>query len=86
MAHKVTYKFNGVAKELLFNYSDYHNMHEAVAAEEGIDLTHFLQMEQEIAAITREKAAARNFRDNEFKKMGFEELYFWKNGGDETEA
>lgn len=82
MAHKVTYQYKGIAKEIQFSYSEFHNMHEAVAAAEGIDLTQFLAMEQEIAAITREKAAARNFRDNEFIKMGFTDLYFWKNGGE----
>ncbi len=84
MAHKVTYSYEGEARELLFTYSEFHNMHEAVAHAEGIDLSKFLQMEQEIIAITRDKKAARNFRDSEFDKMGFSDMYFWKNGGDEA--
>ena len=31
MAHKVRYKFKGVAKEINFSYSRHQNMHEAVA-------------------------------------------------------
>ncbi|MEP0176928.1 MAG: DUF2960 family protein [Paraglaciecola sp.] len=80
MAHKVRYKFKGVAKEISFSYSLHQNMHEAVADAEGIDLTHFLQTEQQIASISKGKATVRNFRDAEFVKMGFTELYFLKNG------
>ncbi|MDO6566491.1 DUF2960 family protein [Alteromonas sp. 1_MG-2023] len=80
MAHKVRYKFNGVAKEINFSYSRYQNMHEAVADAEGIDLTQFLQTEQQVASISKDKKTARNFRDAEFLKMGFSDLYFLKNG------
>ena len=80
MAHKVRYKFNGVAKEINFSYSRYQNMHEAVADAEGIDLTQFLQTEQQVASISKDKKTVRNFRDAEFIKMGFSDLYFLKNG------
>ena len=80
MAHKVRYKFNGVAKEINFSYSRYQNMHEAVADAEGIDLTQFLQTEQQLASICKDKKTVRNFRDAEFIKMGFSDLYFLKNG------
>ncbi|ALM92435.1 MULTISPECIES: DUF2960 family protein [Alteromonas] len=80
MAHKVRYKFNGVAKEINFSYSRYQNMHEAVADAEGIDLTQFLQTEQQLASISKDKKTVRNFRDAEFVKMGFSDLYFLKNG------
>ncbi|ANB25574.1 hypothetical protein A6F57_10410 [Alteromonas stellipolaris] len=80
MAHKVRYKFNGVAKEINFSYSRYQNMHEAVADAEGIDLTQFLQTEQQLASISKDKITVRNFRDAEFVKMGFSDLYFLKNG------
>ncbi|MBQ4828096.1 DUF2960 domain-containing protein [Alteromonas sp. MMG017] len=80
MAHKVRYKFNGVAKEINFSYSRYQNMHEAVADAEGIDLSQFLQTEQQLASISKDKKTVRNFRDAEFVKMGFSDLYFLKNG------
>ena len=80
MAHKVRYKFNGVAKEINFSYSRYQNKHEAVADAEGIDLTQFLQTEQQLASISKDKKTVRNFRDAEFIKMGFSDLYFLKNG------
>ena len=80
MAHKVRYKFKGVAKEINFSYSRHQNMHEAVAEAEGIDLSQFLQLEQQLAAISKDKKTVRNFRDTEFAKMGFSDLYFLKNG------
>ena len=55
-------------------------MHEAVADAEGIDLTQFLRTEQQVASISKDKKTARNFRDAEFVKMGFSDLYFLKNG------
>jgi hypothetical protein len=39
-----------------------------------------LQTEQRVASISKGKATVRNFRDAEFVKMGFTELYFLKNG------
>ncbi|MCK5881412.1 MAG: DUF2960 family protein [Sinobacterium sp.] len=80
MAHKVTYQFDGAEREISFSYSEFHNMHEAAAAAEGVDIKQFLKREQEILAITNDKMAARDFRDAEFEKMGFDNLYFHKNG------
>ena len=82
MAHKITYCINEVAKEIQFSYSEFHNMHEAVAAAEGIDISAFLAMEQQLAAVTKDKNALRNFRDTEFAQMGLTQLYFWKHGGE----
>ena len=79
MPHKVTYQYHGEPKELIFTYSKYHNMHEAVAAAEKVDISQFLVMQQQIASITKGKAAVRNFRDAEFEKLGFTDLYFIKN-------
>ena len=78
MASKITYKYKNVAKEISFAYDKFHNMHEAVAAEEGIDLTHYLKMVQAIEMTSKGSAAVRNYRDAEFIKMGFSDLYFIK--------
>ncbi len=85
MAHKVTYQYEGELREISFSYSEFHNMHEAAAAAEGIDITEFLKREQEILAVTNDKMSARDFRDSEFERMGFDNLYFWKNGDKNTE-
>ncbi|SFC89924.1 DUF2960 domain-containing protein [Pseudoalteromonas denitrificans] len=78
MASRITYKFKNKAKEINFAYDKYHNMHEAVAAEEGIDLTNYLKMVQQIEMTSKGSSAVRNYRDSEFEKMGFSDLYFIK--------
>ncbi len=78
MASRITYKFKNIPKEINFAYDKFHNMHEAVAAAEGIDLTQYLKMVQQIEMTSKGSSAVRNFRDAEFAKMGFSELYFIK--------
>ena len=80
MAHKVTYQYEGEEREISFSYSEFHNMHEAVAHAEGVDIKDYLKREQEVSAISNDKMATRDFRDNEFERMGFDNLYFWKHG------
>ncbi|MCJ8314255.1 MAG: DUF2960 family protein [Saccharospirillaceae bacterium] len=84
MSHKVTYTFEDQAREIVFTYRQFRNMHEAAAATEGIDIKNYLKMEQQIEAISNgKKSAVRNYRDAEFAKMGFADMYFHKNGGEE---
>lgn len=46
MARAITYKFKGQPRKIAFSYDKFHDIYEAVAAAEGIDLTAFLKMEQ----------------------------------------
>ncbi len=46
MSRSISYKFKGQSKKIPFSYDKFHDMYEAVAAAEGIDLTNFLKMEQ----------------------------------------
>ena len=71
MAHKVRYKFKGVAKEINFSYSRHQNMHEAVADAEGIDLSQFLQTEQQLAAISKDKKNRKKLQRYRICKNGF---------------
>jgi len=70
MAHKVRYKFKGVAKEINFSYSRHQNMHEAVAEAEGIDLSQFLQTEQQLAAISKDKKNRKKLQRYRICKNG----------------
>lgn len=78
MAHRITYKYRNQAKEILFTFDKFRDMYEAVAAAEGVDLTQFFAMEKQVAMTSRGNAALRDFRKNEFARMGFTELYFHK--------
>jgi hypothetical protein len=53
-------------------------MYHAIAAAEGIDLTNYLKMEQQVEMTSKGSAAVRNFRDQEFARMGFSDVYFIK--------
>ncbi|MEZ8823824.1 DUF2960 domain-containing protein [Vibrio amylolyticus] len=70
MVRTILYTYKDEAKELTFSYEKHRNIHEAVAEAEGIDLTAFLKMEQQIEAVSDTKAV-RNYRDNHFQKLGF---------------
>lgn len=70
MARTIIYTYKDEEKRLTFSYQQHRNIHEAVAEAEGIDISDYLKMEQQIEAISDTKAV-RNYRDNHFKKLGF---------------
>ncbi|QIA63365.1 DUF2960 family protein [Vibrio astriarenae] len=70
MARTIIYTYKDEEKRLTFSYQQHRNIHEAVAEAEGIDISEFLKMEQQIEAISDTKAV-RNYRDNHFRKLGF---------------
>lgn len=74
MALKIKYHFNGKPRLINFANDKYHDIYEAMAAAEGIDLRQFLAMEKQIAALTRDKSATKDYRDNEFLRFGFSEI------------
>ena len=78
MARRITYKFNNQPREINFAKDKYRDMYHAIAAAEGIDLTNYLKMEQQVEMTTKGSAAVRNFRDQEFARMGFSDVYFIK--------
>ncbi|KFI12221.1 DUF2960 domain-containing protein [Vibrio coralliilyticus] len=73
MARTILYTYKGENKTLTFSYQQHRNIHEAVAEAEGIDISEFLKMEQQIEAVSDTKAM-RNYRDNHFRKLGFEKI------------
>lgn len=70
MSRTILYTYKDEEKTLTFSYQQYRTIHEAVADAEGIDISEYLKMEQQIEAISDTKAV-RNYRDNHFKKLGF---------------
>ncbi|NOH63309.1 DUF2960 family protein [Vibrio sp. RE88] len=73
MARTILYTYKAEDKTLTFSYQQHRNIHEAVAEAEGIDISEFLKMEQQIEAVSDTKAM-RNYRDNHFRKLGFEKI------------
>jgi len=78
MAVRITYKFKGKAKEINFAYDKFHDIYEAVAAEEGIDLTRYHMMEQQVEMTSKGSSAVRDFRNKEFARFGFSDIYYIK--------
>ncbi|MCL1138769.1 DUF2960 domain-containing protein [Shewanella pneumatophori] len=78
MATRITYKFKNQAKEINFAYDKYHDIYEAVAAAEGVDLTRYLMMEQQIAMTSKGSSAVKDFRAKEFARFGFSDIYYHK--------
>lgn len=76
MARQISYIFNKKNKVINFSYDKYRDIYEAVAAAEGIDLTNFLAMEQQIAMTAKHSSATKNFRQQEFIRMGFKDIAF----------
>lgn len=74
MSRTIIYTYKKQEKQLAFSYDQYRSIHEAVAAAEGIDLTEFLKMEQQVEAVSSGSKAVRDFRDNHFKKLGFSKI------------
>ncbi|USD66582.1 DUF2960 family protein [Vibrio sp. SCSIO 43136] len=73
MARTIIYTYKKQEKTLTFSYEKHRNIHEAVAEAEGIDISDFLKMEQQVEAVSDTKAV-RDFRDSHFKKLGFSKL------------
>lgn len=78
MARIITYKFKGQPRKIPFSYDKFRDIYEAVAAAEGIDLTKFLQMEQQVAMTAKRTAAIKDFRQKEFIRFGFSDIYLHK--------
>lgn len=71
MSRTIIYTYKNQEKQLSFSYDQYHTIHEAVAAAEGIDLTEYLKMEQQVEAVSKTAKAVKDFRDSHFRKLGF---------------
>ncbi|MCG6200660.1 DUF2960 domain-containing protein [Psychromonas antarctica] len=76
MARQVTYLFKGKRKTIQFSYNVFHDLYEAVADAEDVDLKSFLAMEKQLALSCRGQGIVKNFRQTEFTRMGFSDIKF----------
>lgn len=74
MALKLSYQYKGVEKVIGYANDKHHSMFEAAAAAEGIDLKRYQMLEQQVQMSTRDKQAHRDFRDNYFRDLGFDNI------------
>ncbi|RKF21576.1 DUF2960 domain-containing protein [Alginatibacterium sediminis] len=78
MARQIRYTYNNVVKTIGFANDRFNSLQEAVAAAEGVDLSNYLAMEAQVLQHSKGKNAMREFRDSEFKRMGFSNIEFIK--------
>lgn len=76
MARQITYVFKGKRNTIPFSFSIHHDMYEAAAAAENVDIKSFLAMEQQLAMTCRGQGIVKNYRQKEFARMGFGEIKF----------
>ncbi|MEJ6077856.1 DUF2960 domain-containing protein [Vibrio sp. 1-Bac 57] len=76
MARQVTYFYQGTKKTISFSFSQHFDIFEAVAAAEGVDLKSFWAMEKQLEMSSRGQGIMKNYRANEFERMGFSEIKF----------
>ena len=74
MALRISYCFKGQPREINYANDKFHDIYEAIAAEEGIDLRAYLAMERQLASLTKKVGAVKDFRDNKFLEFGFNDI------------
>jgi hypothetical protein len=74
MALKISYSYNGQPRLINYANDKYHDIYEAIAAEEGVDLRSYLAMERQLASLTKKVGAVKDFRDNKFLEFGFSDI------------
>lgn len=74
MARQMTYVYKGKRKTIQFSYNRFHDIYEAAAHAEGIDLSNFIEMNKQLELSCRGQGIVKNFRQTEFARMGFSEI------------
>ncbi|MDD2342219.1 MAG: DUF2960 domain-containing protein [Tolumonas sp.] len=74
MALKISYSYKGQPRLIQYANDKYHDIYEAIAAEEGVDLRAYLAMERQLASLTKKVGAVKDFRDNSFLEFGFNDI------------
>lgn len=61
MALRISYCFKGQPREINYANDKFHDIYEAIAAEEGIDLRAYLAMERQIAGLSKRPVPLKIF-------------------------
>ncbi|WP_024872453.1 DUF2960 domain-containing protein [Tolumonas lignilytica] len=74
MALRISYCYKGQPREINYANDKFHDIYEAIAAEEGVDLRAYLAMERQLASLSKKVGAVKDFRDNQFREFGFSDI------------
>lgn len=61
MALKISYSYKGQPRLIQYANDKYHDIYEAIAAEEGVDLRAYLAMERQLASLTKKSRCSERF-------------------------
>ncbi|SHH97734.1 DUF2960 domain-containing protein [Ferrimonas marina] len=81
MSLKLKYSYKGEEKIIGYANDKHHSMFEAAAIAEGLDIKGYQMMEQQVQMSTRDKQAHRDFRDNYFRDLGFDDIQVIRDEG-----
>lgn len=75
MAFCISYQYRNQQKTIGYANDKHNSVYDAVALAEGIDLTEFHRLENQLANISRnDRQTLKNFREEYFVKLGFSQV------------
>ena len=75
MALRITYQYRNLEKNIGYANDKHHSVYDAIALAEGVDLTEFHRVENQLANVCRnDRKTMKDFREEYFAKLGFSQV------------
>ncbi|MBO1520099.1 DUF2960 domain-containing protein [Oceanisphaera pacifica] len=75
MAFRIRYHYGKQLKEMGYANDKHHSVYDAIAKAEGVDLTEYHRMEDQLAGVCRnDRKTLKDFREEYFRKLGFSDI------------
>lgn len=75
MAYRINYIYRNLQKEIGFANDKHASVYDAIALAEGVDLSQFNRMENQLANVCRnDRKTMKDFREEYFVKLGFSQV------------
>ncbi|ART82793.1 DUF2960 domain-containing protein [Oceanisphaera profunda] len=75
MAYRINYLYRNLQKEIGYANDKHNSVYDAIALAEGVDLTDFHRMENQVANVSRnDRKTMKDFREEYFAKLGFSQV------------
>ena len=75
MAYRINYLYRNLQKEIGYANDKHHSVYDTIALAEGVDLSEFHRMEDQLANVSRnDRKTLKDFREEYFVKLGFSQV------------
>lgn len=75
MAYRINYIYRNLQKEIGYANDKHNSVYDAIALAEGVDLTDFHRMENQVTNVSRnDRKTMKDFREEYFAKLGFSQV------------